>query len=174
MFWLLSFELFWLLLDLHISIICSSIFPNLSFRHPPRKVSVDWINRWESSQISGKKADLLMQWKSASRAIKCHCDLAWDVSPSLKNAQWTMEKEDTFKCFNVSLMVRLVSLVVGLTFLSVVFKTSCLLCTDEYYSCFYKLYVIKFRSGFGGLSHHCLRDYFLWRQKQFFLLLRVI
>lgn len=95
-----------------------------------------------------------MQWKSASKAIKCHCDLAWDTSPSLKNAQWTIKKEDTFQCFSVSLPV-----VVGLTFFSVVFKTSCcLLCTEEYYSCFYKLYVIKFHSGFGGLSHHCLRE----------------
>lgn len=65
-------------------------------------------------------------------------------------------------------MVRLVSPVVGLTFLSVVFKTSCLLCTEEYCFCFYKLYVIKFRSGFGGLSHHCLRDYSLWRQNSSF------
>lgn len=55
----------------------------LSFRRPPRRVSVDWINRWESSQISGKKADLPTQWKSALRATKCRCDLAWNVSPSL-------------------------------------------------------------------------------------------
>lgn len=108
-----------------------------------------------------------MQWKSASKAIKCHCDLAWDTSPSLKNAQWTIKKEDTFQCFSVSLPV-----VVGLTFFSVVFKTSCcLLCTEEYYSCFYKLYVIKFHSGFGGLSHHCLREILCEdKKKQSFLL----
>lgn len=60
-------------------------------------------------------------------------------------------------------MVPFVScVVVGLTFLSVVFKTSCLLCTEEcLLPWFYQLYVIKFQYGFGGLSHHSLRHYSL-------------
>lgn len=63
---------------------CSLMFyPTFSFRGPPRRASVAWINRWESSQISGRKADLHMLWKSASRAIKCLCDLSWGVAPSL-------------------------------------------------------------------------------------------
>lgn len=102
-----------------------------------------------------------MQWKSASRAIKCHCDLAWDVSPSLKkNAQWTIEKEDNFKCFSVSLVPFVSSVVVGLTFLSLYLRPFvCFVQKSAYHSRFYQLYGIKFHYGFGGLSHHCLRDY---------------
>ena len=54
-------------------------------------------------------------------------------------------------------MLPLVSNVIGLAFLSLVFKTvCCVLCTEDY-SYFYKLYTIKFHSGFGGLSLYCLR-----------------
>lgn len=43
-------------------------YPTLSFRGPPKRVSVDWINRWESSQISGKKADRssFSRWEAGS------------------------------------------------------------------------------------------------------------
>lgn len=62
-------------------VIISFIF--LSSRGPLRKGWVDWTNRCGNSQISGKKADRPMQWKSALRAIRCHCD------PS-QNTPWSL------------------------------------------------------------------------------------
>lgn len=54
-------------------------------------------------------------------------------------------------------MLPLVSNVIGLAFLSLVFKTVVYFVQKTTTQYFYKLYTIKFHSGFGGLSLHCLR-----------------